>query len=240
MRINVHAGHNPDGRIACGAIGIIKESTAARAIKDEVIALLQQAGHEVYDCTVSNGTGSTDVLHKIVEKCNAHEVDLDISIHLNSGRKDLVGDGSIGGCECLIFRSASKSLPYAAAIADNLSTIGYKKRTDQTSPCAGVKVRSGLYVLRNTNAPAILIECCFVDDWDDVEMYDAGLIARAIAEGIHGSAIPITDVSAIEDEDEQVEQLYRVQVGAYRNRANATAMQANLMGLGIVSYIVNG
>ena len=27
MRINVHAGHNADGRTACGAIGFIREST---------------------------------------------------------------------------------------------------------------------------------------------------------------------------------------------------------------------
>ena len=27
MKINVHAGHNPDGKIACGAVGLIKEST---------------------------------------------------------------------------------------------------------------------------------------------------------------------------------------------------------------------
>ena len=30
MIINVHAGHNPDGKVACGAVAIIKESTEAR------------------------------------------------------------------------------------------------------------------------------------------------------------------------------------------------------------------
>lgn len=33
MIINVHAGHNPDGKVACGAIGIIRESTEARNVK---------------------------------------------------------------------------------------------------------------------------------------------------------------------------------------------------------------
>ena len=37
MVINVHAGHNPDGKVACGAIGIIRESTEARNVKNEVI-----------------------------------------------------------------------------------------------------------------------------------------------------------------------------------------------------------
>ena len=52
MIINVHAGHNPDGKVACGAIGIIRESTEARNVKNEVIRQLNGLGHTVYDCTV--------------------------------------------------------------------------------------------------------------------------------------------------------------------------------------------
>ncbi|MCI8529099.1 MAG: N-acetylmuramoyl-L-alanine amidase, partial [Lachnospiraceae bacterium] len=36
MRINVHAGHNPDGKAACGAIGFLRESTENRKVKDAV------------------------------------------------------------------------------------------------------------------------------------------------------------------------------------------------------------
>ena len=45
MVINVHAGHNPDGKVACGAIGIIRESTEARNVKNEVIRQLKGLGH---------------------------------------------------------------------------------------------------------------------------------------------------------------------------------------------------
>ena len=72
MKINIHAGHNPDGKIACGAVGLIKESTEARVVKDNVIQYLKKAGHTVYDCTCNNGTSQNDVLKKIVAKCNAH------------------------------------------------------------------------------------------------------------------------------------------------------------------------
>ena len=75
MIINVHAGHNPDGKVACGAVGVIKESTEARKVKDEVIRLLKAAGHTVYDCTVNDGTSANDVLVKIVKKCNTHKAD---------------------------------------------------------------------------------------------------------------------------------------------------------------------
>mgnify|MGYP000046106998 CR=1 FL=1 len=55
---------------------MIKESTEARKVKDEVIRLLKAAGHTVYDCTVNDGTSANDVLVKIVKKCNTHKADL--------------------------------------------------------------------------------------------------------------------------------------------------------------------
>ena len=73
MKINVHAGHNPDGKIACGAVGLIKESTEARKVKKKVIKLLRKKGHTVYDCTCQNGKSQTDVLKRIVAKCNQHK-----------------------------------------------------------------------------------------------------------------------------------------------------------------------
>ena len=85
MIINVHAGHNPAGKIACGAIGLLDESAEARKIKDVVVKFLTEQGHTVYDCTCNNGTSVSDVLNKIVSKCNSHDVDLDVSIHLNAG-----------------------------------------------------------------------------------------------------------------------------------------------------------
>lgn len=85
MRINIHAGHNPDGMTACGAVGLIRESTEARAVKDRVAAQLTAMGHTVHDCTCNNGAGKEDVLRRIVAACNAHAVDLDVSIHFNAG-----------------------------------------------------------------------------------------------------------------------------------------------------------
>ena len=63
MRINVHAGHNPDGKTACGAIGFIRESTEARKVKDAVISQLRQLGHTVYDCTCEDGASEIGRAH---------------------------------------------------------------------------------------------------------------------------------------------------------------------------------
>lgn len=35
MKVNIHAGHNPGGRMNCEAIGLTKESTEARKVKED-------------------------------------------------------------------------------------------------------------------------------------------------------------------------------------------------------------
>lgn len=176
MKINVHAGHNPDGKIACGAVGLIKESTKARKVKNELKKILKARGHKVYDCTVNDGLSQSDVLKKIVNKCNKHKVDLDVSIHLNSGALDKKGNGKTTGTEVYVYSEESAAKPAAERVVEEIAALGFKNR--------GVKIRTDLYVLRRTNSPAMLIECCFVDDKDDVKLYDAKKMAEAIADGI--------------------------------------------------------
>ena len=195
MKINIHAGHNPEGKIACGAIGILNESREARIIKDKVIQLLRAAGHDVLDCTVDNGVSQSDVLRKIVEKCNSRLADLDVSIHLNSGRNDYVGDGSIGGTEVFVFNISENNkmaIACGKAIVENIGDLGFRIRDDAIPD--HIKTDSQLYVLRNTKAQAVLVESCFVDDKDDADLYDADKMAQAIADGIisiAGSSAPV-------------------------------------------------
>lgn len=239
MRINVHAGHNPDGKVACGAIGIIRESTEDRNVKNEVIRLLKALGHTVYDCTVDNGTSANNVLTNIVKKCNAHEVDLDVSIHFNAGVKDASGNGKTTGTEVYVYNTSSKAKPYAEKVCAAIAKLGLKNR--------GVKINSNLYVLRKTTAPAMLIECCFVDDKDDVALYDYKSMAEAIAYGITGQKYtePTNDdrddeasVSGSETSTGDAKSIYRVQVGAYSNKENAETMQKKLKAAGFDAAIV--
>ena len=133
MKINVHAGHNPDGKIACGAIGLIKESTDARNVTNAVITKLRKMGHTVYDCTVSNGTSQNDVLRKIVEKCNSHNVDLDVSIHFNAGAEDEKGNGKTCGTEVWVYTDKSTQKERAARICKAISELGFRNRGVKTS-----------------------------------------------------------------------------------------------------------
>lgn len=243
MRINVHAGHNPAGKVACGAVGLINESTENRRVKDEVVSQLREMGHTVYDCTVDNGTGQKDVLNKIVAKCNAHKVDLDVSIHFNAGAKDEKGNGKTTGVEVLIYRASDITRVIGKRVADAIASLGYRLRSDKTSPEPGVKVNPKLAVLKNTKAPAMLIECCFVDDRDDVQLYDYRSMASAIVFGITGRRVQEpaeTDKAEAGEEtptgDKNVR--YRVQVGAYSVKSNAESMKKNLQRAGFDALIV--
>lgn len=224
MVINVHAGHNPDGKVACGAVGYIKESTEARRVKDEVIRMLREMGHTVYDCTVDDGTSASDVLKKIVAKCNDHEVNLDVSIHFNAAG-NLPEDGKTTGTEVLLYSGYSKAGDYAVAVSEAIEALGFKNR--------GIKFRSDLYFLKKTNAPAMLIECCFVNDKDDTKNYDHYKMAKAIVKGITGTSFE-------EEEGEKVietptnEKMYQIAM----SRSDAEKVKETLRELGIDVLIV--
>lgn len=195
MKINIHAGHNPDGKIACGAVGLIKESTEARKVKEAAIDMLRVLGHTVYDCTVDNGTSQSDVLKRIVAKCNQHAVDLDVSIHFNSGRSDKKGDGQTGGVEVYVYSGSSKAKGTAGKVCKAIAALGYRNR--------GVKTSTSLYVLRYTNSPAMLIECCFVDDKDDAALYSYKDMAEAIVYGITGKRYTMAEDAGEETKEKE-------------------------------------
>lgn len=177
--VTVHAGHNKHGKVACGASDYIDESKEARIICRKVKKLLKQNGVKAYNCTVNDGTSQSDVLVKIVKKCNSKVRDLDVSIHFNAYQHSKA-DGKTKGVEVCTHSSNTSDMvkKVSAAICKKISNIGFTNR--------GVKERSDLYFLNRTTKPAILVEVCFVDDQDDAKLYKANKdkIAKAIANAI--------------------------------------------------------
>ncbi len=171
MKLNVHGGHSLKCR---GASGLLDEVKEDRLVKNKLIEILKANGHTVHDCTDDVSTTQSKNLSSIVKKCNSHTVDWDISIHLNSGRNDKKGDGKTGGVEVYCYDQSSYNMAYkiARSIKDTLG-ISYHGEP--------VKYRKDLYVLANTKAKAILVECCFVDDKDDYDKWSATKCAMAIA-----------------------------------------------------------
>ena len=169
-KYNVHGGHNS---IVPGASKYLNEVTEDRKVKNKVIQLLTAAGHTVYDCTDDSGKTVGANLANIVAKCNKHTVDLDISIHLNAG------GGT--GAEVFYYTGSAAGKTKAAAVSQKVAAaLGIRNR--------GAKSSSGLYVLKNTKATAILVECCFVDSKTDRGKWNVDKCAAAIVEAITGKA----------------------------------------------------
>lgn len=118
---NVHAGHS----LVCrGASGFLDEVNEDRKVKNKVIELLRKEGHTVYDCTDDVGDERGN-LANIVEKCNKHEVDIDISIHLNAG----------GGTGPEVWLYSDKLNDVAARISANGITVEtYNASVSETNP----------------------------------------------------------------------------------------------------------
>ncbi|MEG2365068.1 MAG: N-acetylmuramoyl-L-alanine amidase [Terrisporobacter sp.] len=177
-KYNVHSGHGKQDSKSCGAYSnIMKESIEDRLVKDEVVKLLRENGHTVYDCTCDYPASQNDCINQIVKKSNTNKADLDISIHFNSGRNNINGDGKIGGCEVLIYDDSARK--EAERVCKKLASLGFTNR--------GVKYNKNLGVLANTKAPALLVEVCFVDDKDDVDLYNKlgyKVVTKAIVEGM--------------------------------------------------------
>ena len=180
MIFNVHGGHN---RIVPGASGCFSEVEEDRKVKDLVIGKLRSLGHTVYDCTDEVGETQSQNLSNIVAKCNAHNVDIDLSIHFNAF------NGSASGTEAYTYDNLGSAYKTATALVNAISELGFKNR--------GAKVNKNYYVVRCTKAPAILLECCFCDNTEDAGKYNAESMANAIVKGLTGQTAPAGQAASV-------------------------------------------
>lgn len=172
MKICIHAGHNPDGKVACGAVGYGKESTLAR----EVCAYLEgylafYLNAEVVDVTCNNGTSANDVLKKVIQKTNSENPNLSVSIHLNAATTN-----KAHGSEVWYYTGNISTAYLGDCICKELEKYGYHRR--------GVKPSRKLAVLRKIKCNSILVECAFVTSENDMNMFNSRRIAKGIAKGI--------------------------------------------------------
>jgi N-acetylmuramoyl-L-alanine amidase len=96
-------------------------------------------------------------------------------MHVNAFEKD-----KANGCEVEYISATGKT--YADKICTEISnSLGYRNR--------GSQLRTGLYVLKYTNMPSILIEPFFCDTKTDCDKYNSEKLATAIVKGITGQIV---------------------------------------------------
>lgn len=174
MRFGIDMGHTLSGA-GTSANGYVRESDKNRELGKRLIAMLQEKGHTAVNCTVDY---SSNDLSDRVRKANAQPLDLFVSLHLNAykmveqemGVETYIYNGSYSGKEDL--RKIAQAVQSAL-----VSMVGWKDRR--------VK-EDNFYVIRETSAPAILIELGFCDSKGDMNKWNTEKIASAIFKGITG------------------------------------------------------
>lgn len=177
MKIYINPGHSVDGEDHGACAFGLREADIALNIGKRVAAYLQTAGYFVK-------TFQYDGLQAICDDANAFKADLFVSIHCNAA------NGSAQGTETYSSGGA-KSTRLAELI---------QKQLTNSLPVVnrGVKT-AGFYVLKHTEAPAVLVETAFIDNASDAKLLTerAEDFARAIARGItdyYAYANPLPDV----------------------------------------------
>jgi hypothetical protein len=203
MKIGINCGHTISGQPGSGAVGFLDESVETREVGRRLMTLLYQSGHDVYDCTNDYASSASESLTQIVSLANAQPLDLFVSIHFNSG----------GGQGTEVFTYGGKRFAEAENVCKSISMLNFRNR--------GLKAGSNLYVLRHTNAKAMLVEVCFVDTTDAARYRSLGAdaVAEAIFEGITGQKPNKT-------EDANMEELKKLEerIVALENKANESEM----------------
>lgn len=161
-----HGGHDP-GSCAYGR----REKDCTLAIGTALAQTLNSMG-----VTVAQ-TRATDTYVDIdsrAEMANKWGADYFVSIHLNAG----------GGNGLETYRSVvgGPSRKLGECIQRELLKMGYRDRGVKTKAGTGGKDYYG--VIRETKAPAVLVEAGFVDSQEDMRRYNPGRIAERIAAGI--------------------------------------------------------
>ena len=212
-----HGGKDP------GAVGNgLKESNLNLSIGLACNEVLTRHGVSIL---MSRTKDEDDELKEAIAECNKFSPDLAAGIHNDAGGGD--------GAEIYHYSKGGKSKTLAENILNEIVAVGQNSRGIKTRLNDSGKDYYGF--IRQTDAPAVIVECAFIDNAKDIAIIDTPAEQKqmgiAIAKGILNT-LGIKYVSP------KVERFYRVQVGAYANKSNAEAMRKKLKEAGYEAIIV--
>ena len=172
---------------------------------------------------MSRTKDENDSVTEEIKECNAFKPDLAVDIHNNAGGGD--------GAEAFYCHLGGKGKTLAENILNEITKTGQNSR--------GTKVRvnsSGkdyYAFIRETAAPAVIVECAFMDNSVDIQILNTvdrqTAMGTAIAKGILRTlGIPFVSTKTI----------YKVQVGAYESKENALITQWMLENYGFNAIVV--
>lgn len=213
-----HGGSDPGGTYKGR-----KEKDDALAVGRAVTAELRRHGVTVDETRTSDATVS---LKSRSDFENKKAYDYFISFHRNAFKPE-----AARGAETYTYlngRPDTKTL--AKKINDALAAVGFVNR--------GIK-EANFHVLRETKAPAILTEIGFIDNTADNGIFDSK--RNAIVTGITKAILSQLGIAYKEKAapaPAPAGKLYRVQIGAYRVKANAEQQLAKAKKAGFADAFI--
>lgn len=211
-----HGGSDP-GAVANG----FKEKGLNLPIALSCRDVLERHGVNVL---MSRTKDENDDLTEEIRECNAYDPDLCVDIHNNAGGGD--------GAEAFYYSGGGKSKELAQNILANIILIGQNSR--------GIKTKLNSYgtdyygFIRETKAPAVIVECAFVDNKKDLQIIDTAEEQKAMGVAIAKGILLTLGIEYVEEP----KTWYKVQVGAFRNRSGAESLLAELKTKGYNGFIV--
>ena len=185
-KIYIDQGHNPSPPNTGAEGNGYREQDISYQVGQRLAELLRQDGR--FDVRLSRptpqtqlGTSNASSLRQRVDEANSWGADYFISIHTNASVSP-----QANGTEVLVYSSPSPSATLAEDVLREVTEItGFESR--------GVKLRPGLYVLRKTKMPAILVELGFISN-----PYEANFMANnpsLFAKGIYRGLLDYLSLS---------------------------------------------
>ena len=179
IKVYIDQGHNPQNPNAGAEGNGLREQDIVFRIGIELAELLRRSGN--YDVRLSRptadvtlGNSNSTSLRRRVEDANAWGADYFISLHTNAS-----DNPRASGTEAFSYARDTAAFRLGEDIVDSVSEVtGLQNR--------GMKVRPGLYVLKRTAMPAVLVELGFITNPSDAALLsgEPELFAQAIYRGI--------------------------------------------------------
>jgi N-acetylmuramoyl-L-alanine amidase len=179
IKIYIDQGHNPSAPNTGAEGNGLREQDITYEVGVLLADLLRQNGN--FEVRLSRPTPQTQLgnsnassLRVRVNDANSWGADYFVSIHTNASTQP-----TANGTEVLVYSQPSISADLAEDILREVTEItGLASR--------GVKSRPGLYVLRKTTMPAVLVELGFISNPSDAQIMrdNPNLFARGIYQGI--------------------------------------------------------
>ena len=169
MLIAIDCGHGCAPDIGASGNGFLEDKLVFE-LGELIAPILESHGHTVILTRPTSAKSVNDSLNQRVLLSNKNIADLFVSIHFNAFSSE-----KANGAEVFISSPTSLAKRKAKMILNNICGLGYRRR--------GVKI-GNFVVIKGTRAPAILVECCFLTNKNDMLRYNKEQFARAIAFGI--------------------------------------------------------